>query len=450
MRLKNTWILFVIAAAFLVYFFAVEQPRHEEDQEKIDQSTKISDLKREDIYHVALMRDDDTLTFTREAGTWRMTAPVNDNATDAMINTLISSAVYARIERTLQPGNNDESSFGLGLSPDAILHFETVTKDTSLTIRLGRHNITKSHFYAQVGTSNEVLLLPAGLRRYAMQEISDFRDRSMIDFSLDDIRKLHISSADHTLLWYKDSSNRWAATLDEDTIYGNTGQIEAILRRMRGIEAKEFVSDKPVDHSTYFTKEAGTISLWMGIENVEYTVHFSSKSVNTCHARVAGNNRIMLIDATILGAFDKSYDDLRDRKVFHFEPVDLGKIRLETSDLTATIIKTGPEWAFENPGLGGIDQSHVGVLLRRMDGLQFDDIIENRIRGSSAEKFLPTPFKFTLFDRDENVIDELSCVPHPDDNSLRLATSRSSRLLGLIANKNLLELEQSFRNILPE
>ena len=212
------------------------------------------------------MRDGDTLAFTREAGTWRMTAPVNDNASDAFINTLISSAVNARIERTLQPENNDESSYGLGLSPVAILHLQTVTRDTSLTIRLGMHNITKSHFYAQLGTSNEVLLLPAGLRRYAIQEISDFRDRSLIDFSLDDIRRLEISSSDHTLLWYRDPSNRWAATLDGDTVFGNTIQIEAILRRLRGIEVREFLSDNPADHSTYFEEEAGTISLWTGIE----------------------------------------------------------------------------------------------------------------------------------------------------------------------------------------
>jgi hypothetical protein len=447
MRLRNTLILLLIAAAFLVYFLAVEQPRHREELQEFERSKKITDLQRETIYHVTIWRDDDTLAFTREGDNWRMIQPVVDKANTPAVNTLVATALGADIERSLPPGDNNGEAYGLGTAPDAILLLQTVTKDTSLTIRLGGHNITKSHFYAQVGTSHEVLLLPAGLRRYALQKVTAFRDDQLIDFPREEAWRFRISSVERTLLWVKDSHDRWTAVLDGDTIMGDQARIDAILRRLRGLRVREFLSDRPKEYPHYFPKEASVLSFWIGSEGTERSVHFSKRSADTCHAWVAGSDRIVSINATILDAFTETYDDLRDRNVFHFDREAVARIRMTTPDTTATIIKTGSEWAFANPALGSIDPEQFGELLRRMEGLQFGDVIENRIGASSLRKFERPSLKLTVYDGQENVIDELSCSPQPDDESSFLATSRSSRLLGGIETDSLSKLEQSFRNL---
>ncbi len=447
MRLKNTLILLVIAAVFLIYFFSVEQPRHQEELREIERSTRITDLKRKNIFHVTIARDVDTLAFDREGEGWRITVPVKDNANAAAVNTLVSSALEAKIERSLRSEDIDEAAYGLGSPPDATLILQTTARDTSLTIHLGRHNITKSHFYARLDTSEEVLLLPAGLRRYALQELSDFRDKSLIGFDLDDVRSLTLSSPDHSLSWTKDSRDRWTAVLSGDTVVGGKDQIDAVLRRLRGIRVRRFLSDNPADYPIYFPERANTLSIWTRPDLTKHTVYFGAGRADTCHAWVEGNDRLVSISAAILSAFDKSYDDLRDRNAFHFDREALARIRLNTAVTTATIIKTGTEWAFTNPLFGSIDQNQISNLFRQMEILLYSEVLENRISRSSAGDLLAPSFQLTLYDRQDRIVDELSCSPHESDNSRHLATSRSSGLLGLIENESLQELKQAFDNL---
>jgi hypothetical protein len=447
MRLKNTWILLVIAVVFLVYFFAIEQPRHHEEIEESERSTRITDLKLENVHHVTIRRDAETLAFTREGEAWRMTAPVDDKANNAAVNTLVSSAVNARIERTVQPSKLDASSHGLGMQPDATLYLQTEEKDTSLTIRLGGHNITKSHFYAQLELSNDVLLLPAGLRRYAMQPISDYRDDSLIDFVIDDVNRLRISSLNDTLVWEKNSSDRWTAIVAGDTIFGDASRIEAILRRLRGIRVRKFLSDDPADLSKFFPGEVNTLTFWTGFESTGRSVYFKDSGADTCHARVMDNNRITSIEATILRAFAHTYDDLRDYYVFHFDRSAIHKIRLETADTTATITKIGREWAFANPALGEIDQGQVIVLFQLLTKLRFSDVIQNRITASTASLFDHAVAKLTLYGPQDEITDELLSSLSGAVDSSQPATSRSSRLLGRITAEDLAELERTFRTL---
>jgi hypothetical protein len=447
MRLKNTLILLVIAAVFLVYFLAVEQPRHRTEMEESERSTKISELQRESIYHVAIWRADDTLSFTREGAAWRMTEPVRDKADAPTVNTLIASALGARIERTLAPGETDAAAYGLDPAPDAVLRLQTVTRDTALTIHLGGHNITKSHFYARVDSSQEVLLLPAGLRRYATQKVKAFRDDQLIDFPRADARRFRIITADRTLQWAKDSLDRWTALIDGDTIIADGNAIDAILRRLRGIRVREFLSDRTEDRSVYFPEQANVLSIWTGSEETEHSVYFSAGGADTCHARVAGSDRIVSIGAAILAAFDKTYDDLRDRNVLHFDRDEVARIEWNTPDTMATIIHTGTEWAFANPAMGSIDQVRVNELFLLLQELKFDEIRANRMDAASERELRENPLKLTLYNRQENVLDELSCSPRPDDESSFLATSRSSRLLGQIEKESLTDLDQTFRSL---
>lgn len=447
MRLRNTIILLLIAAAGLIYFFVIEQPRHERKMKEIERSTRITDLKREDIYYVTIRRDNDTLKFTREGDTWWITAPVKDKANTPVLNTLVLSALGAEIDRSIAPGEGEAADFGLGPPPAATLRLQTASKDTSLTIDLGGHNITKSHFYARVHPSEEVLLLPAGLRRYALLDLSDLRDRRLIDFTLEEVERLRTASAKRVLLWEKDAGNRWTAVVGGDTIMGNQKKIDAILRRLRGIRVKNFLSDDPADRPLYFPGETDTLSFWTGNEMKMHSVYFSARNADTCCALVAGGDRIVSISSEILGAFGETYDDLRDRNILHFDRNEVAGIRLITSDTTATILRSGSEWAFANPLLGNIDQARVNELFLLLKDLRFGEIIENRFEASPGRTPGKPSFRLALYDGEKKLLDEFTCFPEREGESSVLATSLSSKLLGRLNKDRLVDLERTFRSL---
>ncbi len=447
MRLKNTWILLTIAIVFIVYFVAIEQPRHRKELETTESSYQLTGLSREDIYSVTIERPGETLEFIREGKKWRIISPVNDVAEDASVNTLISSAVETRIERKLTGRDEEASTFGLGDTPDAKMILRTSTKDTILTIRLGSHNITKSHFYAQKDTSPDILLLPAGLRRYALWAVPEFRDKKVVDFELDDVKRFEIVSNDRELAWERDEKNRWMTIAAGDTIRGDAKEIDTILHRLRALRVKKFLSDDPDDYAIYFPGKKNEITLWLAEDRIETSVALAGKAPDSCFAKRKGNDRITLTDSAILGVFDKSYHDLRDRHLLMFDREEISTIRLETTDTTATIVRAGTDWAYANPLLGKIEQRKITALLRRIENLKYSSVIEERLDNPSGFGFSNPYLKLTLLDWPGSVADQLLCGSEGDTMGVRYVTSSSSRILAGIETTDLEALVDAFHDV---
>ncbi|NIM19448.1 MAG: DUF4340 domain-containing protein [Candidatus Latescibacteria bacterium] len=447
MRFKSTWILLVITVAIVAYFLLVEQPRHRQERESAELATQLTALKRENIQHVILRRAAETLEFTKQGDDWQVAFPVSDKGEDSAINMLVSSAVDAKIERTFAVSDEDLPGFGLGEQPDAILVLQTSNRDTSLTIRIGGHNITKSHFYAQKDTAADVLLLPAGLRRYALWELSEFRDKDVIDFVTENVQKLELASIGRVLTWEKDTENQWVAVSNGDTIRGDDSEITVILRRMRALKAKEFVSDDPAEFETYFPGDNKTIALWLGPERARQSVIFGDKKPDSCFVKLDASDRIVLIDPDILDVFDKTYNDLRDRHLLRFDRGELFMITLETPDTTAKIIRAGAEWAFANPKLGSILQTSMNLLLYKLEGLKFTNVLEERLIDPKSHGFSNPSFQVTLFDWHENIIDRFVCGDESSSIGTRTTTSRSSSVLAEIEQSTLDDLKKAFQDI---
>jgi hypothetical protein len=446
-RFRNTWILLAVVVAFLAYFFFIEQPRHRQKLESEELSDQLTTLRAEDIHHITIERPGETLQFMRQEDSWRMTSPVADAVDEASINTLLLTAVNARVESKFAVEEKELSDFGLGEPPDVKLTLETQDRDTTLVITTGSHNITKSHCYARKDTFSEVLLLPAGLRRYALREVAEFRNKKVIEFMVDRVRELEITSAEQMLSWEKDAENRWVSFMRSDTIKGDKRDINGILSGIRALRVKEFVSDDPSDFEKYFSDEKKSISLWIGSDRSKKTILFGKKKEDGCYIKRESEDRTVLIDSTILDVFEKTYRDLRDRRLLHFQRIDIARIQLETRDTLATIIKTGGEWAFENPVLGSIEQYKVSNILHKMENLKYDYVIEEHLRDTSAYGFSQPSFRLTVYGTDESIIDELICGSYIENGQFKYATSRITGVLAKVRQNALEDLERAFHDI---
>jgi len=445
MRFKPTLILLVITIIALGYFFRVEQPRHRRQQDKAISEHRLTEIKAEDIGAATLVRPDATLVFFSRDGTWRMSKPTEDRADQASVNTLVRTVVDAQIHSQFAAEQDQLADYGLE-NPAATLRLGDDARDDLLVIEIGDFNLTKTHCYARERASANVLLLPAGLRRYAVRSVFEFRDKKVTDIDVDDVVTLSVASGQQQLTWHRASDDQWVSYQSADTIRGDKSSVEAILRELRALRAKDLLDDGPADMERLFTSPAGEISLWLRSDSMKVAFLFSQRDSSGCFVKVDAKRRIELVDATALDVFDRSLADLRDRKLLHFARDRLARVALEAEGLSISIVKSGTTWSFANPTFGAIDPAAMRTFLNELESLKYRTIIEETLSDPRAYGLDPPSYRLMLYDDDGHMIDQLTSGATRPGPRLRYATSLSSRHMGTIDAEPLEEIRSMFED----
>jgi hypothetical protein len=444
MRFRGTLVLFVTALVLGAVVFFVEQPRHRQRIEREEKAKRITQLERKDIVEVTVQRQSgDTLRFTKRSGVWQMLSPVSDRAEASSVNVLVQTVVNARIERRLDIPDTSLVKFRLD-PPEAVITLATADGDTTLVVRVGRPNLTKSHCYALVDTARTVYLLPEDVRRYALKEVDYFRNKKVIEFDVDEVQRFEVSGGDHPYWWERDREGRWFTMVVDDTIPGDRTNVETVLRQIRGLRVREFVSDDPRDFERFSRKGVRKVTFWIGQDRAKKELLFGDKIQRGVYAKRPSENRIVLVDPTILEIFDKTLKDLRDRKLLHFTRADLRKITVERPDTVASIVKEGTDWTYPNPEMGSIEQYRVSTFLYRLETFRFDEAEKEQYPEPEGHGFDEPYLKVTLYGEDGEVIDEVLVGAKRAEGEGRYATSRSTRRLVLVTDRSIQDVLKAF------
>jgi hypothetical protein len=441
MRFKPTLILLFLAAVGLGYYFLVEQPGHKDKIDKEEREKKLTPLTPEEIFGLVVRRNDATLTFTRSGDSWQMTDPVNDHADMRAIMVLVLSVLRSTIDQQFPADPERLAEYGL-TEPIATVQIRDSLQADLLTLDIGDFNLTKSHCYVRDHRSDNVVLFHAGVRRYALIRVFEFREKKVIDFPIEEVTAVEIDSDLNRTSWNRSAVGGWFTVQDRDTIRGDSDAIDTILRELLALRARDILDGVPAGGA--LSDPAGSIALrFMG--SLRIGLSFSGPDSQRCYIRTEGKERVNVVDASALDVFGRSLHDLRDRRVLHFDRDLLGKVTLDTETLSISILKTGAEWSFANPSLGNISRAEVSTFFGSLENMKYREIVEETIRAPEDHGLEPPVYRLALFDAQGHLVDEVVTGPTRTAQRIRYVTSLSSRHLGIADAELFDEIEGLFK-----
>lgn len=446
MRLKHTFILFVVALLLLGYFFLIEQPRHRRALLEEQQSASLINLDPGDVHFVRVVRPDVTLEFAREKDGWKMTSPIRDAADQVAVNMLVVAVARAEVGRDLGP-ETDLAPFGLDV-PAVEIELTSAAGDTIIALHVGKYTVDKSHIYARMTPGGSVLLLPTGIRRYTLIDVSDFRDQRVFDFELANVASFTVTTSALSTSWYRTPENEWATTNDGVTITGRKTDVEALLRRLRGLRVKAFVSPQEQAEYKPFDAPVRSIKVFMANGDSTRTLVAGKRYKNGVCARVLDEERVVVADTTLLGVFTKTVFDLRDRRLLKFNRRDVAKISVMAPNFQVTLVKLGNQWGYPNPSLGNMDQSAVAGVLTSLQQLKFGRVLVEEPREDVSLYRLSNPdITLTISDEAGRETDQLICRLSDRDDGAYIVTSRSSQLIAELNGDTVADLLVSLQKL---
>jgi hypothetical protein len=334
---KSTLIVVLVAAALgaFVYFY---DSKHNFNPPSPEASWKPAfAVKESDITGLTLVNKSspDKITFAKQGGTWKITAPVQTDADQAAITGILSDLVSDKIERSFAP-TGALSVYGLD-HPAVTLDFEA--KGARHTLALGDKDFSNSLVYAFVDGSKQISMIPASLLDETSKPLLQLRDRNILELHGATVSGLSLDDPSGKISLSKDASG-WKITAPRP-VAGDDSAVDALVASLSSAKFTGVVSETAAETA----KDAVKYGLTHPVITLDVTTAKGAQPLHLVigkgatkdtrgkyYARDASRPMIFQVDSTLFTELDKKFFDLRDKSILHLVPADISSIQVKNAN----------------------------------------------------------------------------------------------------------------------
>lgn len=282
-----------------------------------------------------------------EQGAWRILEPLEDEADQGAVNSLLRYMLGAKRLRDVGDEKDgvvtppkDLTLYGLD---KPVYRFSFVLKDgLKQELLIGRETRFDKNYYAKRATAPEVFLIDYGLQFQYERELDGFRDKRLLELPLKEVRGLSVTSAKSSWSIEKKEAAFWLKEPVE--ALADKAQVEALLGVIESLEIKAFLNE-PI-------KPKGTVT---GRVEVSILGAQDEPTKLTLTAYKDGEDSRVYVDAQgpaarkaqaqlqVDGALSRLQalpSTLEDRRIARFEKQDVVAVRVFSGPLSLLFKKT--------------------------------------------------------------------------------------------------------------
>jgi len=400
-NLKKLGILAVILILLGMYFYFYEVPVERERKEAKEKTKKVIVFKPEDVEELRLKIKGKTILFSKNKDQWMIKEPIVAKGEDEAIEKALNSLVKAEIERTIDERPASLVDYGLD-KPSIEITIKEKNKPPLETILLGNKNPTDYYVYVKRENSKAVMLTSSGLKEQLNQEVYSYRDKTVIDFKVEDIKNLSLKYEDKQANLRLDDKKDWQI-VKPIKAKADGGSIRRLLYSLKNSRIKGFIEETPKDLNrygldspkieiTFFTdKNHPAKSLLIG-ERVKGESDFYAKWENA--------KNVFLLSENSLKDYPKTEFDLRDKTVLDFEKEKIFRVELKYPREQIVLVNDNKnQWNIMKPIRAKADEFEVSDLLWALLDIRAKGFINDSRKAHETYKLNKPAIEINLLEK---------------------------------------------------
>ena len=351
--IKKTTLFLLLGAVILgaaVYYFDWRRSQKESEKPPADATKLAFTIQPEDVASLVIKHPanpaEPTLQFEKRDEIWRITQPLEARADQASLDGIIDGLSSARIAQT-EPGAPDRLKV-YGLEPPAVSLDFQLRSGAKHTVALGNKDFSGISVYAIVDGAKDVALLPESLLISSGRSLQDLRDRGVLHIAGDKVVSFDLKNSSGQLS-AKKGKDQWEFTKPAGS-RGDAGNISALLTSLGSAKWTNVASESPDNPAKYGLANPALTFAAKDDKGKSATLIVGKKEGDQYFARDTSAPMIFLINEDIYKKLAENYNDLRDKKLTHFDPAAISQVEIHNAN--GTIIctrKSEFEWTIEEP-----------------------------------------------------------------------------------------------------
>ncbi len=342
MRLRNTIIVLILFAIVGGYAFIVGRYSVPEAQRKL------LAVKQDDMAKIDLSYSDREIVLEREKGKpWRLVKPIGAEAEQTAANNLARAIADCAVVRTADEKPDDLERFGLK-PPATTVTVTTFDKKTLPAIEIGKSTPVGFNAYVRLADSPAVILTEAVFSSGMNKTVNDLRDRDLMAFKLDDVRKLIIARDNGQALEIDRDGQQWKIVKPAPYAADDMA-VRMAIGVLVNAKAADFIADAPGNVTQYGLEKphlTATVVLKNGEQqSMLFGFKQNEQGKSGIYVRRGERAPVYTVAEYVMSSLDKSALDFRNRTILKADPEAVEAVRVKNSDGEFTLKRAaGGKW----------------------------------------------------------------------------------------------------------
>jgi hypothetical protein len=398
-----------------------------------DKTPKVLKIEAKDIAKIDLKSPDRDIVLERTSDNgWRIVKPLTADADREVVDSMAGEIAGLEITGTADDHPADLAPFGLAV-PAVIVTVTTKDHKTLPAIMVGKQTPIGNAGFIKQTDKSAVLLVSSAFAAEVNKQLNDLRSRAIFKLKAPDANKIEIVRGNETLELERIGGN-WKFTKPRD-YPADTDAVTAMLNTLDTARVVDFVSDAHPDLTKYgLAHPSLTITLYAPDNVPAETLRFGFKqpeaSSNATYA-LSGDpksNPAYTLTNDVFAAINKSFDDLRDKTVMHFDPAKVASVTFVGGPVNETLQRRGADkWTVTAVGkTAAAELPVVQSLLDQLHNLKATRIVEDPMGDPSHYGMVSPTVTITALDAKGQTLGQLrasmlqvSVNPHSSDEQQR-------------------------------
>ncbi len=331
MKFRKTLIFAVIFLALgaYVYFVELERARKEAQKELLVRFDK------DQVEEVLLTYPDRKIRLKKNtAGQWTITEPLKTEADETTVENLVNAIARCEVEKVLQDPPENLAPYGLD-EPSVTIQVKLKDDQEVPPIFVGKTTPVGFRTYVRKGEEKKIFLTSSSFYYGMNKELKDLRNKKIIDFKDEEVRKVELLARDRTIVLVKDE-DRWK--IERPAEYqADSSEVQSLLSSLRSIRAQDFI-DEAEDLKAYgLTPPTLKVTVYLGKDEAKKTILLGGETSETNggkrrYLKREEKDTVYLVGDWILHDLNKSVNDLRDKTLLAFDQKKASKIEVQRQD----------------------------------------------------------------------------------------------------------------------
>jgi len=376
MKLKNTLILLVLAAAIFAFirFYESKVPT---SAEATDSAGRVVKFDRDKITGITIKNTETKIDLRKKDGAWFIEAPIKDRADSMAVSQLFTTAEALKSEAAIptdKDGGKDLlKDFGLTNSADTRVTFTGGDKPVELL--LGKDAAVEGKIYVRLEDSKTAHVISNDLKTQLSKKVDEFRDHKLTDVVTTQVNKVQFKTAAGEIELAK-KDQHWS--LDKPfKARGNDQKVGDLISQAANAQVDSFVADASNLASFGLQEPRGTVSFTTegGKEPVVLQIgNAAEKEKDKVYVKVSTRDAVLVVPKTIEALLDTKPGDVRDRNLARFSADIVDRINIESPGKEKIVLaRKGESWVRKVEGKDV--PINVAAATRLMGELQSQQVV---------------------------------------------------------------------------
>lgn len=354
MKLGKVLIYLIILVAVAAYLYLVEIKYKEKQESAEKESKKIVQLDKDKIVEIDLQsQDKGKIELKKPSDTWVLTAPVKAKADENAINALLASITDAQSEKVVLDKDVTWGEYGLDKPEFSV---SIVTADKTTTVSFGAQNPAKTSYYLRAGDDPRLFLVTDTLKNALNKTVFDVRDKSVLGVAPAQVDRIVVTKDGTETELQRAPGDKWTMTKPEQIRVKNA-TIRQGLINLTNLAARRIIDEPQTEGDPYGLDKPQEKIVLLG-KDLDQTLLVGKSeekvgrpgSAPNRYVRVQGHDIVYLVDGQALKDIKTDPQELRDRALLTFKPLEIQKIELVLDGKKWLAVQSNDKkWTLEEP-----------------------------------------------------------------------------------------------------